>query len=108
MISIAADSHVSDGVFEYAARIAQATRHLADVRLGVSPRGTLALMRAARVRATADGRTFVTPEDVKRLAEPVLAHRLILSPDAELQGRKAIDALHDAMSAVPVPQRRDG
>jgi MoxR-like ATPase len=104
LVEIARRVHTSDGVLEYAARISQSTRHHPDIDLGVSPRGTLALVRAARVRAAADGRDFATPADVKRLAEPVLAHRLILTPDAELQGRKSQDALAEAIDVVPVPQ----
>lgn len=106
MIRIAAGVHVSDGVLEYAARIAAATRAAPDLRLGASPRGTLNLVRAARVLAAAQARTFATPDDIRDLAVPVLAHRLILAPEAELQGRRAQEVLVNAMSAVPVPQRR--
>lgn len=106
MIRTAATIHVSDGVLEYAARIAAATRAAPDLRLGASPRGTLNLVRAARVLAAAQARTYVTPDDVRDLAIPVLAHRLILAPEAELQGRQEAEVLVNAMSAVPVPQRR--
>jgi len=62
-------------------------------------------VRAARVSAAADGREFVTPDDIKYLAEPVLAHRIILTPDAELAGRQAGDLVNQAVASVPVPQR---
>jgi len=97
---------VSGGILEYAARIAQATRSTPEFRIGVSPRGTLALIRAARVRAAMEGREFVAPDDVRVLAPAVLNHRLILSPEAELQGRRADQVLEAVVDAIPVPQRR--
>lgn len=107
MVRTAASVHVSEGVLEYAARISAATRAAPDLRLGASPRGTLGLVRAARVLAAAQARSFATPDDIRDLAVPVLAHRLILAPEAELQGRRAAEVLLNAMSAVPVPQRRN-
>ena len=74
--------------------------HLA---LGMSPRATLSLQSAARVRAAADGRHFVTPDDLKALAGPVLAHRVLLTPDAQLQGATPDDAVEDLLRQVPVP-----
>jgi len=107
MIRLASTVFVSDGVLEYAARISHATRMVPELRLGVSTRGTLNLVRAARVRAATEGRSFATPDDVALLARPVLAHRLILAPEAELHGRKPAEILAAAMSTVPVPKRRD-
>lgn len=105
LINYATTVHVSDAAFGYVAAIAEATRRAGELRLGVSPRGSLALVRAARVSAAADGREFVTPDDIKYLAEPVLAHRIILTPDAELAGRQAGDLVNQAVASVPVPQR---
>lgn len=108
MIQFAGQTYVSDGIFEYVARISEATRFHPDLRLGVSPRGSISLIRAARALAAADGREYVTPEDVKALADAVLSHRLLLTPEAELQGKSAGAALIESMSTVPVPQRRVG
>ncbi len=89
---------------EYIVAIATATRSASELRLGVSPRGSLALLRASRALAAASGRTYVVPEDVKALAPIVLAHRLILQPEAELQGRTSGDIIARAVQSVPVPR----
>jgi MoxR-like ATPase len=106
LIAFAQTIHVSDGILGYIAAIADATRRMPELRLGVSPRGSLGLVRAARVMAAAEARDFVTPEDVKFLAQPVLAHRIILTPEAELQGKQQGDLINQAVSTVPVPQQR--
>ncbi len=80
---------VAPAIENYIVAICAHTRGLPEVRLGVSPRGGLALLRAARVAAAADGRVYVTPEDIKAMAQATLAHRVILRPDAEIQGRTA-------------------
>jgi MoxR-like ATPase len=69
----------------------------------MSPRATLALQKVARARAAAHGREYVVPDDLKALAEPVLAHRLLVTPEAQLQGISAADALTDVLRSVPVP-----
>ena len=81
-----------------------ATRTMSELRLGVSPRGSLALLRAARAAAAAAGRPFVIPEDVKQMAPVVLAHRVILQPEAELQGRTGAELIARALQSVPVPR----
>jgi MoxR-like ATPase len=88
---------------EYIVAISAATRSLSELRLGVSPRGSLALLRAARAAAACDGRPFVIPEDVKEMAAVVLAHRVILQPDAELQGRTGAELITRAVQSVRVP-----
>ena len=95
---------VAPAIEGYIVAICAHTRELPEVRLGVSPRGGLAVLRAARVTAAADGRTFVTPDDVKAVAEATLAHRVLLRPDAELQGRTAADVIARALQAVAVPR----
>jgi MoxR-like ATPase len=95
---------VAPAMEQYIVAIASHTRELPEVRLGVSPRGALALLRAARVVAAIAGRTYITPDDVKALAEPTLAHRIILRPDAEIQGRTAAEIVARAVQAVPVPR----
>lgn len=88
----------------YIVAICSRTREMPEVRLGVSPRGGLALLRAARVSAAAAGRPFVTPDDVQSMALPTLAHRIVMRPDAELQGRTAAEVVTRAVQAVPVPR----
>jgi MoxR-like ATPase len=95
---------VSPAIEEYIVAITNATRAMSELRLGVSPRGSLALLRGARAAAAAGGRGFVTPEDVKEMAPLVLAHRVILHPDAELQGRTGAEAVLRAVQSVPVPR----
>jgi MoxR-like ATPase len=95
--------HVAPSLKSYLVDVAQATRRSAHLALGVSPRATLALQRVARARAAAAGRGYVIPDDVKGLAVPVLAHRLIVTPEAQLQGISPADALGEVLRAVPVP-----
>jgi MoxR-like ATPase len=104
MIDAVKHVEVSPMLEKYIVGIATATRTMSELRLGVSPRGSLALLRAARARAAAAGRAFVTPEDVKDVAPAVLAHRVILRPDAELQGRTGAELVTRAVQSVPVPR----
>jgi MoxR-like ATPase len=104
MIDIVKQVEVSPALEQYIVAIATATRSMSELRLGVSPRGSLALLRAARACAAAAGRSFVTPEDVKEIAPAVLAHRVILQPDAELQGRTGAELIARAAQSVPVPR----
>ena len=103
MIRFAQGVHIADPLYAYAVRLATATRNHPQVRVGVSPRGVIALTRAAGVYALTDNRGYVVPEDLKALVEPVFAHRVLLSPDAQLRGVTAGDVLRDAVAAVPVP-----
>jgi MoxR-like ATPase len=106
LVAIAESVHVSDATYAYVAGLAAATRRQPDLRLGVSPRGSLALVRSARVLAAAQARSFVTVDDIKFLAEPVLAHRVILTPEAELQGHTGTETIARVLETVPVPQHR--
>jgi MoxR-like ATPase len=103
MIHMAERVHLAPALVEYVVDLAAATRTLADVRLGISPRGTLALLRATRVLALASGRTYVLPEDVKALAAAVFAHRLLLSPEAEMQRRDPAELIAGVLERQPVP-----
>lgn len=103
MIQQAAEVHVADSMHDYIVALAAATRGLPDVRVGVSPRGSLALLRAVRALAAASGRSYAVPEDVKALAVQVLAHRLILQPEAELRGTTGPDVIRQILDAVPIP-----
>ncbi len=104
MIEVVRTVEVAPALEQYIVTIAAATRSMSELRLGVSPRGSLALLRAARACAAASGRPFVTPEDVKDMAPLVLSHRVILQPDAELQGRSGAELINRAMNSVPVPR----
>ena len=95
--------HVEDAVAQYIVRVCRATRDHAAFDLGASPRASLALFRAARALAAMDGRDYVRPDDVKRLAQPVLAHRLLLSSQSRLRGRTAADVLDEILHEVAVP-----
>ena len=97
---------VAAPVEDYLVRVVAATRTAEGVRLGASPRATLALLRATRAWALTAGRGFVTPTDVQDLAVPVLAHRLLLTPDAELAGRNAASVVQDVIGSIPAPQPR--
>ncbi len=106
MIEAVRSVHVAPAVRAYLVDIATATRRHGSIALGMSPRATLSLQRASRARAAAAGRNYVTPDDVKALAEPVLGHRLSLSPEAQLQGSTAGRLLDEILSTVPVPTGR--
>jgi len=95
---------VSPEVAGYIVDIARATRQSPSLALGVSPRGATALMTTSRAWAWLNGRDFVTPDDVKALAQATLAHRLQLRPEAELEGVNVASVLASALSAVPVPR----
>jgi MoxR-like ATPase len=94
---------VDPQICSYAVRLAAATREHAAVRYGASPRGTVALVRAARALAGTHDRSFVTPDDIKDVAKPVLAHRIVLTPDAALSRRNAVEIIDDVLRTVPVP-----
>jgi MoxR-like ATPase len=98
---------VSPAVKQYVVSIVRATRELPQLRLGVSPRGSVALTRAAQAVAAADGRPYVTADDVKRLMPFVLGHRMIVAPEAELSGVTTAELLDRVIRSVPVPKRRD-
>ncbi|MGN6605403.1 MAG: AAA family ATPase [Jatrophihabitans sp.] len=104
MIDIVKQVEVSPALEQYIVGVAAATRGMSELRLGVSPRGSLALLRAARAMAASMGRAYVLPEDVKAMAPVVLAHRVILQPDAELQGRTGAELVARAVQTVPVPR----
>jgi MoxR-like ATPase len=94
---------VDPQVASYAVRVAAATRSHPAIRYGASPRGSVALIRAARASAAVDGRNYVTPDDVKAVAYAVLEHRLILTPEAELNRQSTADVLREVLAAVSVP-----
>ncbi|MFF0721825.1 AAA family ATPase [Micromonospora sp. NPDC003816] len=103
MVRMALRVHIAEPLYAYAVRLAAATRTHPQVRVGVSPRGVIALTRAACAYALIDGRGWIMPEDLKTLTEPVFAHRLLLTPDAQVRGVTAADVLRQAVASVPVP-----
>ena len=98
--------HVSDALRRYVVSLVEATRRSPDLRLGASPRAGLQLLRAARAAAALAGRDHVLPDDVQAMAGPVLAHRLLLTPDAALARRGTDRVVADLLTAVPVPRER--
>jgi len=88
-------------------QLADATRRHQRLALGMSPRAVLNLQRAARSRAAAAGRSYVVPDDIKALAESVLAHRLVVTPEAQLAGIRPADVIREVLQTVPVPSGRN-
>ncbi|WP_438447851.1 AAA family ATPase [Gorillibacterium sp. sgz5001074] len=98
--------HVDESLREYMVELAVGTRKHKDVLLGASPRAVLALMLAGQAQAYRKGRSYVVPDDLKEVLEPVLAHRLLLTPEARMAGRSAEQVLASVAQAVPVPGLR--
>jgi MoxR-like ATPase len=96
---------VDDAVVGYIVELARRTREDRAIELGASPRASIAMMKAAQVVAASEGRDFVTPDDVKPVAKPVLRHRIMLHPDAELQGITADERIEDILRSAPVPRQ---
>lgn len=95
--------HVHPDIARYCVDIARATRRAQNVAVGASPRGSLGLLLLGRALAALDGRDFVRPDDIKRIAVPVLAHRLTLTPQAWAQGADAEQIVRSVVAQVPVP-----
>ena len=106
MVTIARETFVSPALFSYVVAICSATRKIPELRLGVSPRGSLALIGASQAFAAAQNRTFVTADDVRTIAPYVLAHRMLLTSEAELGGHTGSSLLKQITSAVPLPEER--
>ncbi len=100
----AEDVRVDEGIISYITAIAHASRRSLDLSLGASPRASIAVLRGARVRARMEGRDFVIPDDVKALIPPAYRHRIILRPEAEIQGVTPDDAVARILSKVEVPR----
>jgi MoxR-like ATPase len=95
--------YVDERIRRYLLEIVAATRDHTDVSLGASPRGSIALFRTGQALAAIAGRNFVLPDDIKRMAQPVLAHRLILKPESRLRKVTAASVVNEILSEVPVP-----
>jgi MoxR-like ATPase len=94
---------VEGDLLEYIAAVARATRTDRRVEVGVSPRGTQRLLEAVRANAVLDGRAYAVPDDVKRIAVPTLAHRLVLTPDAAIENTEKADIVRNVLDTVAVP-----
>jgi MoxR-like ATPase len=99
--------HVAESVRGYCVDIVAATRVSRSAVVGASPRGSLALLKLARGRAALSGRDFVLPDDVKAVAVPALAHRLVLRPELWVQKISAEDVVRDVLESVPTPRAED-
>jgi MoxR-like ATPase len=99
--------HVAHAIREYIVSLVEATRHHEDVFLGASPRGSIALFNAVRAWAAIRGRDFVIPDDVKLLAEPTLAHRIIIGPAARMRGFDSRSVVADLLRSIPIPTTND-
>jgi len=99
--------HVSESVGRYIVALVNGTRESSSTAVGASPRGSLALLKLARARAALSGRDFVTPDDVKGVAVPALAHRLVLKPELWVQRLAAEDVVNDLLDRVPTPRAED-
>ncbi|QSQ30537.1 AAA family ATPase [Xanthomonas translucens] len=96
---------VDPQVIDYAVRIVAATRSWPGIALGAGPRGSIALIRAARAQAVLSGRDFVTPDDIRDIAKPALRHRIALSPELQIEGQNADDALGALLAKVEAPRK---
>jgi MoxR-like ATPase len=106
MSALAAEVHVDRSILTYVSRLAEATRREPEVRLGVSIRGCMALVRCSKTWAASVGRHYVLPDDVKELAVPVLAHRILLEPESEFAGATVSNVLARVLSQVEPPVER--
>ena len=99
--------HVEPSVGRYIVALVAATRESSSLAVGASPRGSLALLKLSRCRAALAGRDFVTPDDVKAVAVPALAHRLVLKPELWVQRRSGEDVVRETLATVPTPPAED-
>ncbi|MFD2571230.1 AAA family ATPase [Spirosoma soli] len=96
--------HVEDKLFDYIAQIVQSTRANKSLYLGASPRASVAILNSAKALATLRGRDFITPEDVQELAAPVLRHRVLLTPEREMEGGTADEVIAQLVQKIEVPR----
>lgn len=95
---------VEDSIIDYLSNLTQRSRSLSDLQLGASPRASISWLAAAKAHAAIEGKDFVTPDNIKFVAEPVLRHRLILTPEAELDGVKVSQVISNLLRQIPVPR----
>ncbi|MEA2452565.1 MAG: MoxR-like ATPase [Actinomycetota bacterium] len=105
LIKLAREVHVAPSLIKYIVDLTEATRDHPDVYLGASPRASLYLLRASRAMAASKGRDYVIPDDIKDLIVPVLAHRVLLAPEAQMRGAGTEEVLGTMLGQVPIPAR---
>jgi MoxR-like ATPase len=105
LIKLAREVHVAPSLRRYIVDLSEATRDHPDVYLGASPRASLYLLRASRALAASRGRDYVVPDDIKDLSVPVMAHRVLLSPEAQMRGTTAEHVLDGLAGRVPIPAK---
>jgi MoxR-like ATPase len=105
LIEMAREVHVAPTLRRYIVELTESTRDHPDLYLGASPRASLYLLKAARAAAASRGRDYVVPDDIQDLAVPVLGHRLLLSPEAQMRGAAVEDVLEGLLGRVPIPAR---
>ncbi len=96
--------HIKDELLDYIARIVVDTRNNGDLFLGASPRASLAIMKTSKAIAAMNGRDFVTPDDIKYVAYPVMNHRIILTPEREMEGTETSDVIDEILKRIEVPR----
>ncbi len=96
--------HIKDELLDYIARIVHDTRNNGDLFLGASPRASLAIMKTSKAIAAINGRDFVTPDDIKYVAYPVMNHRIILTPEREMEGTESSDVIDEILKRIEVPR----
>jgi MoxR-like ATPase len=102
---LVAQTRIDASVIDYAVRIVRETREASGIRMGAGPRGSIALVRAARASAVLEGRDFVTPDDVRRVAVPALRHRIALAPELEIEAYRPDDILDELLNSVSAPRQ---
>ena len=105
LIQMARQVHVAASLKRYVVDLTEATRNHPEIYLGASPRASLHLLRAARTLAASRGRDYVVPDDIQALAVPVVAHRLLLAPEAQMRGATSEEVLESLLGRVPIPAR---
>ncbi|MCA1707844.1 MAG: AAA family ATPase, partial [Actinobacteria bacterium] len=105
LIKLARDVHVAPSLTKYIVDLTEATRNHPDVYLGASPRASLYLLKSSRAMAASRGRDYVVPDDIKDLILPVLSHRVLLAPEAQMRGAGAEEVLSTMLDQVPIPAR---
>jgi MoxR-like ATPase len=106
MVRVAREVHVAQSLKKYIVDITESTRDHPDIYLGASPRASLYLLKAARAVAGSRGRDYVVPDDIQDLVTPVLAHRVLLSPEAQMRGATTEGVLEALVGQVPIPARK--
>lgn len=107
IIKIASEIKIADSLLDYINQLVRQTRDHNDIYLGCSPRAGLAIMKTARVKALMEARDFVIPDDIKSMTIPAFRHRILLTPEAEVEGRSADEVIETIMDSIAVPSQNE-